>query len=131
MELFAPLKDLPWTHWGISPDGSQVALASMSGEQRKITFVNLNDGSKREVAVGTRPIYGMDWAADSKGVYLVTANADGSSALEKISPSGERQELLTRDSGTWYSYAIPSPDGHHAALTVYTGENNVWMIENF
>ena len=28
-------------------------------------------------------------------------------------------------------WAIPSPDGRSAALDVITGENNVWMIDNF
>jgi hypothetical protein len=27
--------------------------------------------------------------------------------------------------------AIPSPDGRSAALDVATGENNVWMIDDF
>jgi Tol biopolymer transport system component len=131
MQPFPLLQGISWTHWGLSPDGSQVALASVSGAQRKITFVRLSDGSRHEVEVGARGIAGMDWAADSKGVYLVTSGANGSSVLAKVSPDGKRQELLNRDRGQWFTYVIPSPDGRYAALTVYTGENNVWMIENF
>jgi hypothetical protein len=39
--------------------------------------------------------------------------------------------LLESDPHTQFRWVIPSPDGRYAALNVFTGENNVWMVENF
>jgi hypothetical protein len=48
-----------------------------------------------------------------------------------LEPNGQHLVLLEGDRAVQYWYAIPSPDGRHAALQVLTWESNVWMVENF
>ena len=48
-----------------------------------------------------------------------------------VVPSGHHPVLLEGDKGLRYWYVVPSPDGRYGALQAITGENNVWMIENF
>jgi hypothetical protein len=92
--------------------------------------MRLNDATRREVEFNGF-IQGMDWASDSKSVIVTSLAANGASEVTGVEPSGERRVLLKHDHGEWYLYAIPSPDGRYAALMVLTGQNNVWMVENF
>jgi len=39
--------------------------------------------------------------------------------------------LLEGDNGLRFLAVVPSPDGRYGALQAVTGENNVWMVENF
>jgi len=48
-----------------------------------------------------------------------------------VEPNGNHRVLLEGDRFTQFGPVIPSPDGRYAALSVVTGENNVWMVENF
>jgi hypothetical protein len=72
----------------------------------------------------------LDWAADSKGLF-VTSN-----------PAGLRQRLLYVDlTGNAHqlwevnniqpSWAIPSRNGKYVAISVSTIDANVWMAQNF
>lgn len=129
MQPFSPLADITFENWGLSPDGSQIALV-YGRHAHKITFVRLNDATKREVGLNGF-IQGMDWASDSKSVIVTSLAANGASEVTGVEPGGQRRVLLKHDHGEWYLYAIPSPDGRYAALMVLTGQNNVWMVESF
>jgi Tol biopolymer transport system component len=129
MQPFSPLAGITFENWGLSPDGSQIALVHGRFE-RKITFMRLNDATKREVEFNGF-IQGMDWAADSKSVFVTSWAANGASEVVGVGPGGDNRVLLKRDHGQWYLWAIPSPDGRYAALMVLTGQNNAWMVENF
>lgn len=48
-----------------------------------------------------------------------------------VDPEGNARVLLENSPNALLYWAIPSPDGHYAALDVVTGEENVWMVENF
>jgi hypothetical protein len=48
-----------------------------------------------------------------------------------LAVTGERRLLLEGGRSVRFWWALPSPDGHYAALEELTGENNIWMIENF
>ena len=102
-----------------------------SGWGPKITFVGVADATRREVTLDKPSMQGMDWAADSKSVLVASWAAKGASEVMSVEPEGNRRVLLKRDNGGWYLWALPSPDGRYAALTVLTGENNVWMVETF
>jgi hypothetical protein len=45
--------------------------------------------------------------------------------------NGNAPVLLPSDPNVQVLWAIPSPDGRSAALDFITGENNVWVIDNF
>jgi len=130
LQPFVPLQGIEFGNWSLSPDGSQIAVAS-TGLEPKITFVGVAEANRREVTLDKPAIQGMDWSADSKSVLVGGWAANGASEVMSVEPGGDRRVLLKRYNGEWYLWVVPSPDGRHAAVTVLSGENNVWMIENF
>ena len=72
----------------------------------------------------------IDWAADSKSLWVPTSTNTGTYALLNI-------DLQGRVRSTWQQnklvvgWAIPSPDGRRLALQLASGDSNVWMVENF
>ena len=117
--------------WSLSPDGSQLALILNSSE-RKVTFMAVSDKSTHEVELKQWPLgAGIDWAADSKSVFVISQNANGAPVVLGVEPNGNHRVLLEGDKAMQYWWVTPSPDGRYAALVVRTGANNVWMVENF
>jgi len=117
-------------NWMVSPDGEQLALV-YAGSKHKITFVTLRNNGRREVELPESLGIGLDWMPDSKGFLLTGWSTNGAPVVIGLEPDGQHQVLLEGDRAVQYWYAIPSPDGRHAALQVVTRENNVWMVENF
>ena len=117
-------------NWSISPDGLRLALV-YNETKSKITFLNLSDNSKRDVELKGLHTQGMDWASDSKRIYVTSQTADGSPTVLVVEPSGNYRVVLVGEKAVQYWCAIQSPDGRRWALQVVSGENNVWMVENF
>jgi len=118
-------------NWSLSGDGSQLALI-LYGPQRKVTFMKMADKSTHDVLLNEWPrLNGVDWAADSKSVFVSSQSPNGAPVILSVMPSGYHPVLLEGDKGLRYWAVVPSPDGHHGALQAITGENNVWMVENF
>lgn len=53
------------------------------------------------------------------------------SVILDVDLEGNAHVLLENGPNAELYWAIPSPDGHYTALDVVTGEENVWMVENF
>jgi DNA-binding winged helix-turn-helix (wHTH) protein/Tol biopolymer transport system component len=118
-------------NWSLSPDASQVALV-LTNSEPKVTFMSLNDKSTREVELkGFSHVNTVDWTANSKSVYVIANRPSGADAVVEVEPSGSQRALLEADKNTRFWWAIQSPDGRHVILEQLTGENNVWMLENF
>jgi hypothetical protein len=127
-----PLSTLPWSevfNWSLWPDGLHLALV-YNESKGKITFLNLRDGSKRKVDFPGPLFQGMNWAADSKSIF-VTSEAAESRTVLAVEQSGDHRIMLQGEKAVQYWYALQSPDGRHWALQEVTGENNVWMVESF
>jgi len=120
-----------WPNYGISPDGS--LLAVITDERRgKIRFLSLATGTTRDVIVKDWPVLrGADWTADGRSLLMGSVTPRGTSVILDVDLEGNARVLLESDSHTQFAWAIPSPDGRYAALNLFTGENNVWMVENF
>jgi Tol biopolymer transport system component len=117
-------------NWSLSPDGSQLALI-LYGPERKITFMKVSDKSTYDVTLNEWPrLNAIDWTSDGKSVFVSSWNASGSVMLA-VEPNGNRRVLLQADKSMRYWAIVPSPDGRYGALDAVTGENNVWMVENF
>jgi DNA-binding winged helix-turn-helix (wHTH) protein/Tol biopolymer transport system component len=117
--------------WSLSPDGSQLALI-LGGAERRVTFMAVSDKSTHEVELNQWPLAaGIDWAADSKSVFVISQSANGAPVVLGVEPNGNHRVVLEGEKAMQYWWVIPSPDGRYAALEVVTGENNVWMVENF
>ena len=116
--------------WNLSPDGSQLALI-LSPRERKVTFMSVDNKSTHEVELNPWSPRSLDWAADSKNVFVASRTANGAPVILGVEPNGNHRVLLEGDSATQYWWVIPSRDGRYGALKVETGQNNVWMIEDF
>jgi Tol biopolymer transport system component len=118
-------------NWSLSPDGLQLALISV-GSVPGVTFMTVKDKSTREVTLpGWASLQGGDWLADGKGVMLAATAQNGASVILAITAKGDRRMLLEGGRSERYWWALGSPDGLHAAVEKVTGENNIWMMDNF
>ncbi len=127
----------PVNNWGLSPDGKYLATMQSASpyDERVLRIFNLTDGTEKQVPLPKIGLtMGMDWAADSKSIWvggfmgrgawgtrsgILTVALDGKVgvALEGFTP-----EVL---------WAIPSPDGRRLALLGNTQTSNAWLLENF
>jgi hypothetical protein len=118
-------------NWGLSPDGSQLALCLRCGES-KITFMALADKIPHDIELKQRPIVaGMDWAADKQSLFVGATTADGMPEILSVKPDGDVQVVLKGNKGGWYAWVIPSPDGRYGAVLAAVRESNVWVVEKF
>ena len=103
----------------ISPDG--IRIIDSSGKLAK------------EIAVeGVNRLAMIDWAADGKGVFTNDTGVAGSGdTLLYVTLDGKVSRLRAQPKTLSGVYAIPSPDGKFLALSGYTRESNVWLMENF
>jgi len=127
---FATFKLKEALSWSLSPDGSQLALI-LHGSERRVSFMDVTDKSTHEVELNQWRPLNIDWAGDGKSVFVSSRTANGAPVILGVEPNGNHRVLLEGDRATQYWWAVPSPDGRYAALEVVTGENNVWMVENF
>ena len=120
-------------NWSLSPDGRTLAMARRQGikQQPTIRILPLGDGPEKLIPVdGWAGIGTLDWAADSKSLWVTTYNSDWTKALVNVSLNGTIRPLLEEKS-MMLGWAIPSPDGKHLAIWKAHGDSNVWMLENF
>jgi len=116
-------------NWGLSPDGKLIAVTK-SGDKR-IRLLSMAGQATREIVVKNWSAYSsVDWAADSKGLF-VTSNPTGwRSSLLYVDLAGNAHELWQVQSAS-PSWGIPSRDGKYLAIPAPTTSSNVWMVENF
>ncbi len=117
------------SHWDLSPNGSQLAML-FSGENR-IRLLPLAGGAHRDLLV--KGWYGFadgpDWAPDGKGFYVGSSSPRGATLLY-IDLEGHASAVWELK-GSFETWGVPSPDGHHLAILGETVDSNVWMLENF
>jgi hypothetical protein len=114
--------------WQLSPDGSRISIVKRHGNL--IRLVPLRGGKPTTIAVkGFPDLLDMNWAIDSKSMFVSTVRSGGSILL-RVSPNGEAQPIWQQHQSklTW---GISSPDGRHLAIIGPSSEANVWMIGNF
>jgi eukaryotic-like serine/threonine-protein kinase len=116
--------------WGISPDGSQLAVVHYSHKDR-VEIFRLSDRTWHEIAVdsGWGLYQSIAWAADGKGFFLTTWLPE-SFNLVHVTLSGKVQLLLSNAHRQWMYGPRPSPDGKHLAFMAQTWDSNVWLLEN-
>jgi hypothetical protein len=120
-----------WPNWGLSPDGSQLAVVT-EGHQGRLQFISLETGARRDIVVkGWSLLKGLDWTARGGSVLIGSVTPSGASVMLDVDLDGNAHVLLEAEPHAQLMWAIPSPDGRYAALNMLTGENNVWMVEDF
>ena len=126
--------------WDLSPDGTRIAILRRS--EATIHILSLSQQTSEEVVGrGVSSLETVDWAADGKGVF-VSSIREGGSGLLHLDLKGNGQ-LLWESKGTvepsvtafvggpLAPWAVPSPDGRHLAICVWSLNANIWMMENF
>jgi hypothetical protein len=120
--------------WGVSPDGSTLALVDLYKYGGKIELLRLADGTWREFSpkLGDQALYQLTWTIDGKGFFVVSI-ARGSPGVLHITLAGQVQHLLHYESyqNRLLGGPLASPDSKHLAFQTQTWDSNVWMIDNF
>jgi Tol biopolymer transport system component len=118
-----------WYGWNLSPDGSEIAVLFPAGQNR-IRLLPLRGGQARDLVIkGWYGFNSVDWAVDSKGLY-VSSWSPSSATLLYIDLKGHVSPVWEQRGGLW-SWGVPSPDGRRLAILGFTLDSNVWMLENF
>ncbi len=131
----ATLASLDWPDgvigpFGLSPDGSQIAMAS-GYEESRITILTLADGKSRTLSIDENlRIKGLAWSASMDALFATVRVSAGHVAIVRIDLRGGTENLLELEVPMLASLA-PSPDGRYLAFTVLTVDQNVWLLENF
>jgi eukaryotic-like serine/threonine-protein kinase len=116
-------------NWGLSPDGKLIAV-TRSGDKR-IRLLSMAGQATREIVVKNWSTYSsVDWAADSKGLFVTSNPTSWRSSLLYVDLAGNAHELWQVPS-TSPSWGIPSRDGKHLAIPAPTIRSNVWMAEGY
>jgi hypothetical protein len=101
----------------------------------ELRIFSLTDNSQRYIPVSdVRVVVGIDWAADSKSVWVGGFMGRGSwgtrSGLTNVDLTGKVKVLLKGHNPAVMG-GTPSPDGHRLALGANTESSNAWLLENF
>jgi Tol biopolymer transport system component len=99
--------------------------------RNRIRLLPVRGGPSRDLFVneGYGLDWGPDWSPDGKGFYVSSSSPRGATLLY-VDLEGHATPLW-QQKGSYRSWAVPSPDGHHLAILGSTVDSNVWMIENF
>lgn len=120
-----------WPSWAVSPDGSQLAVV-IDRNQGHIQLISMKTGARREFSLSDWPVLrSVSWTADSRGLLFTSFTARGTSVVLESSLSGKARVLLESTPNAEIYWVVPSPGGRSVALNIITGEDNVWMIDNF
>jgi Tol biopolymer transport system component len=114
---------------GLSPDGKLIAVIK-TGDKRIRLLSIAGQPTRREIVLKNWSTFSsVDWAADSKGLF-VTSNPTGwRSSLLYVDLAGNAHELW-QVKGSLQSWVIASRDGKYLALLAPTTSSNVWMAED-
>ena len=116
--------------WGISPDGSHIAIGSGVQLREQVRLFDLKNGTEQNLNLPKGWVIraGLSWAADGNALFLGgTSNAH---LIARIGLDGTTQILVERKNG-WVGAPFSSPDGRHLAYFQQTSESNAWLLENF
>jgi Tol biopolymer transport system component/DNA-binding winged helix-turn-helix (wHTH) protein len=120
-------------NWILSPDGKSLAWATSldSPDRFGIRSLNLASGKTRDLPVPEwTDLFGVDWAPNSKGLWLAVRKSGGSSAILRVQPNGKVNNVLNAKNRDFY-WTIPSPDGRRLAIVQEMNSSNVSILQNF
>ena len=124
----------------VSPDGRQLVLAfddSVNASARGgLRILDIENGVAREIVAHGDSVNGepgsVQWTPDgSDVVYMEMMHGDEWRTLvwRVAATGGEPEYLWTASQGKYGSWFELSPDGRNIALTTYTQETEVWVME--
>jgi DNA-binding winged helix-turn-helix (wHTH) protein/Tol biopolymer transport system component len=119
--------------FGLSPDGTQLAMSLMAGPSNVIRVAKFdrNDKLLSSSDVITRdPTDALQWSADGKGWFTEVPSPTRASSIGNrlyfVDLSG-KEKLLGQSNGK--IWGIPSPDGKKLAMVEATSDSNIWSMQ--
>jgi hypothetical protein len=107
-----------------------MAFVEFSPREGRIRVLSLNGEPERTIVVkGWAGFSSVDWAADSKSLF-VSSQAPTGATLLQVDLEGHATPLWDQR-GSWHTWAIAAPNGRYLAILGMTSSSNVWMIDNF
>jgi Tol biopolymer transport system component/DNA-binding winged helix-turn-helix (wHTH) protein len=117
--------------WALSPDGTSIAALTFGATDNRIRLLSLSGRPGRELVVKNWSHFiSIDWAADSKGLFVASNPVGLRQSLLYIDLAGSAHQIWQVDS-IWAGWAIPSRNGKYVAIPAPTVNSNIWMAENF
>jgi len=117
--------------WGLSPDGKSIAAFTFGATNNRIRLLSLSGQPSRELVVKNWSGFtSLDWAADSKGLFVSSNPAGFRQSLLYVDLAGNAHQIWEVNH-VWPGWAIPSRNGKYLAILAPTADSNVWMAENF
>jgi Tol biopolymer transport system component len=120
-------------NWTLSGDGSMLAIAAWRQGQApgEIQIFPIGTGKQRTLTLnGWTRIASIDWAADSRTIWVSASDLSGTQSLLKVDLHGRATPML-QDTQRDMGWAIPSPDGQRVAIWQASGSSNVWSLQGF
>jgi len=114
--------------WGISPDGSTVAVANHDTLHPSIHVIHLDGSSEQDRKIpfeGYGTVLGVNWATDNRSLFVQCRTEKGSQLIYRDF-AGNKTLLPESSLLLW---AVPSPDGRRIAFPGRTISRNVWSAE--
>src|SRR5262249_29448435 len=131
-ELTQVQKDVQ-ANWGLAPDGRHLPLLLYSQDSHSVLLYSIRDGKERDVTIKDWAGFAtLDWAADSKSMFIGTLDPSGHVALLRVTLDGNARVLQEGAFPTLCGcayWAIPSPDGKWIAVNQPGGSSNVWGLD--
>lgn len=120
------------TSWNLSPDGKHQAYIVRGTPRNRIRVLTLDGRLEHEFIIrGVNSLGGLDWSADSKGLFTSDDVPGKGSTVSFVDLNGASTRLWVRPGDLGRMIAIPSPDGKYLALGTSTVEANVWELGDF
>jgi eukaryotic-like serine/threonine-protein kinase len=117
--------------WGISPDGSRVAVGNRHVVPGQVRILDLRTSAERLVSLsGPWHIADVNWAADGQSLFAV-GTVEPRDFILHIPLDGKVRVVHDGVKDHVFASPLPSPDGRRLAFNQYTWESNAWLLENF
>jgi Tol biopolymer transport system component len=117
-------------HWALSPDGLRVGVLKSEWGSNQIRFFYVRSGENHSITVnGYAELRSLDWATDSRSVFVGSSGSGGSSLLH-VDLNG-RAQTIWRQPQPLNTWGVASPDGRRLAMFGTSVDANVWMINHF
>lgn len=112
------------TSWGLSPDGTELAVAQ---DDNHFVRFDLTTGASRSLELGVAGAQSVVARTDRPGWWVVAVVAGVGWVVGSVEGDTFTHEIVLGEN--WAHHLRPSPDGRHLAFGRWDWEGNVWLIE--
>jgi eukaryotic-like serine/threonine-protein kinase len=116
--------------WRVSPEGSDIAVASVDQLREQVRIIDVRSGTERNLHLPHGwLIWGLSWTSDGKALFATGLSKEY--FMARVELDGKTRVLLNRGRSQWLGSLCASPDGRHLAFSQRAFASNAWLLENF